>query len=619
LKRLWQNKHLLGFAAVIAAGAAISVVAGFTGFASRVDNGAYDYWTSVFPPAPWQPESVVVAIDEETLRQFGGMRSERTILARTLELIATAQPAAVALDVILADAGDQAENGLLELAMRKTRNLVLPCDLTAQGWEDPLPEFRKWAVGVGHVGADKNAFDGVSRRIQLEQVAGIDRRWALSLVAFQASRGRAPIIESPTDIEVAGMRIPASRKSGNRPMLIRYPQAGPVVSVADLMRDPNLPGTLRGRTVFLGITALTAAVDRLTTPSGQAIPGVEVHRDAFETMAHGAFLTPVGDGTVVEVCLLLAIAAGVVFWFRGGWPAYLVAGLILILGHSIPVLMFRYGSVFPYFASVSAAWLPVVGGASYRYFLVRRQLRDSESDRARYRQAIHFVTHEMRTPLTAIQGTSELMGRYNLAEDKRKQLSQMINSESKRLARMIQTFLDVERLNEGQVELKREPFAVRDVVTTCLDRVGPVADRKQIRIHTGEMGSEVVTGDRELMEYAVYNLLTNAVKYSPAETDVYVSAERSGTHMRVSVKDQGIGMDDKELRNIFKKFYRTKKAEASGEMGTGIGLSIVEQIVKEHGGRMDVTSKPGQGSTFTMILPCHAEASVDVVSTSKRI
>ena len=78
---------------------------------------------------------------------------------------------------------------------------------------------------------------------------------------------------------------------------------------------------------------------------------------------------------------------------------------------------------------------------------MRRALRTAENDRQRYQQAIHFVTHEMRTPLTAIQGSSELMGRYNLSEEKRKQMADMINQESKRLARMIQTFLDVERLS----------------------------------------------------------------------------------------------------------------------------------------------------------------------------
>jgi len=97
-------------------------------------------------------------------------------------------------------------------------------------------------------------------------------------------------------------------------------------------------------------------------------------------------------------------------------------------------------------------------------------------------------------------------------------------------------------------------------------------------------------------------LLTNAVKYSPAETEIHVSAIVSGGELRLAVRDQGIGMDAQELKSIFKKFYRTKRAEASGEVGTGIGLSIVEQIVSHHHGRMEVTSEPGKGSCFIIIL-----------------
>jgi signal transduction histidine kinase len=209
----------------------------------------------------------------------------------------------------------------------------------------------------------------------------------------------------------------------------------------------------------------------------------------------------------------------------------------------------------------------------------------------------------MRSPLTAIQGSSELMGRYNLNDAKRKQMADMINAESKRLARMIQTFLDIERLTDGQMELRSEIFNAAAVIEPCLDRARPLAERKQIEFRVGELEPATLNGDRELMEYAVYNLLTNAVKYSPAETIVTVSAHRDHNQLRLSVQDQGIGMDEKELRSIFEKFYRTRKAEASGEAGTGIGLSIVEQIVHHHGGRMEVTSTPGKGSCFTMILP----------------
>src|SRR6185295_3925752 len=189
-----------------------------------------------------------------------------------------------------------------------------------------------------------------------------------------------------------------------------------------------------------------------------------------------------------------------------------------------------------------------------------------------------------------------------MGDDKRKQMAEMINSESKRLARMIQTFLDVERLSEGEMELKHEPFDAGLLVLTCLDRARPLADRKQIVIHCDEPVEATLNGDKELMEYAFYNLLTNAIKYSEAESRVWIESQATGGELRLSVRDEGIGMDAKELRQIFTKFYRTKKAEASGEAGTGIGLSIVDQIVRNHGGRMEVESEPGAGSCFTMVL-----------------
>ena len=117
-----------------------------------------------------------------------------------------------------------------------------------------------------------------------------------------------------------------------------------------------------------------------------------------------------------------------------------------------------------------------------------------------------------------------------------------------------------------------------------------------------------LVGDRELMEYAFYNLLTNAIKYSPQRTQVTVTAWHGEGRVRVAVQDQGIGMDQKEVRQIFQKFYRTRRAEQSGESGTGIGLSIVEQIVAQHGGTIEVKSRPGEGSCFTLVLPAPVSA-----------
>ncbi len=591
------------YAAVLAGCFAAGIVLSLSPPARRVDNIAYDWMLAHRARADWQPHSVVVAIDEDTLGREKGMRAIRSILADVINRVNAAEPAAVADDVLLADATDDAAgNAALEIALRDTKRLILPCDLiNVQGalrWENPLPEFMHPGVERGHVFREQDVEDGVNRWVPLAEVAQNQQRWALALETFAAARG-AQITENPPDgIQAGDVFIPA-RQSDQYQLWIRYLQRPlPMVSAMHIDEHRDL---LRGKAVFVGITALSAARDRPVTPLGE-IPGVELHAQIYETIAHGDFLIPARNDVEFVLCAMLAAAAGLIFALRSGWLAYALAAVVMALSAWIPVEFFDHDRIFPFFEPVFTAWISVGAAATFQYFFVRRQLRKSESERTRYQQALHWAAHEMRTPLTAIQGSSEIMTRYPLPEAKRHELSAMINSESKRLARMIQTFLDIERLADGQMEMKREPFAAAEVVETCLKRAQPIADRKNMRVFVDNAVEGTIHGDRELMEYALYNLLTNAVKYSPVETEIHVSSEIRGAELRLSVRDQGMGMDEKELKNIFKKFYRTKRAEASGEKGTGIGLSIVDQIVTHHGGRMEVTSEPGKGSCFTMIV-----------------
>jgi signal transduction histidine kinase len=601
-----------GYAAVLLAVFVFSVLLSWLPLASAIDGDAYDWLFRLHPEDKAGESAVVLAIDEQTLNQTGDMRHIRRTLADTLNRIAPAKPAAVAIDVILAGEADTAEDQALESALSATPNVVLGAEILpgANAWEEPTPRFANHAASVGHLHAEP---DPVSRVLPLEKAVGHVRHWAMALEAFRLVKG-AQIVESPDDIEVAGLLIPGKHVEG-RPLYVRYRDL-PVIPVRSLQNEPKLLERLKGKAVFIGVTALSGARDRLTTPMGETISGVEIHANAFATLADGRFLTPVSTGVVLLTSLLLVAGAGAAFAFLTGWPAYLAAAGVIVISHAVPHLAFRSGYVFAYASPVAAAWFASGVAAAWQYFVVRRQLHKSESDKARYQQAIHFVTHEMRSPLTAIQGSSEMMGRYNLNDEKRKQMAAMINSESKRLARMIQTFLDIERLTEGDAEIRSEPFEFPALVESCVMRARVLGERKQIAIEVGHVEALTLKGDRELMEYALYNLLTNAVKYSPAATKVTVEAMHDATSVRLAVRDQGIGMDAQELKNIFKKFYRTRRAETSGEVGTGIGLSLVEQIVAHHGGKMEVTSTPGEGSCFTMVLPRGIIASVPAPTVS---
>jgi signal transduction histidine kinase len=603
------------YMALLAGAFALSLVASWA--AVQVDDMAYDWFFRLYRPAPWQTETALLAIDEESLAVTHGLRNLRAPLAQALEIVAAAHPRAVAIDIILTDPSDEPTDAALERAFSREPHLVLSSKLLASGprWEEPLPRFARWAAGIGHVHAEPDRLDSVSRALPLEKQGGRVRRWALALETLRVSRGAA-ITESPDDLRVGKVVIPARIEDG-RAMRIRYvpPNMDPIpsVSLVRLLADPALAARFSGKVVFVGVTDQAVVHDWLFTPYSHSIPvmGLEIHANAFETMAQQRFLTDAPEWAVVGFSALLVAGAGAAFGLAPLWLAYLIALLLLAAAHVTPYLAFTRGEVFSFATPVASAWFGSVTAAAWQHLVVRRRLRRAEADRARYQQTMHFVTHEMRTPLTAIQGSSELMTRFALPADKRQQMAELINAESKRLGRMIEIFLNVERLSAGEVELRRENFPVAAMVEACLGRARPLAERKQIRVNVEPLDAALVlTGDRELMEYAFYNLVTNAIKYSPQRTEVSIGARREDHRVRVWVRDQGIGMDQKEIRNIFKKFYRTKRAEQSGEKGTGIGLSIVEQIIAQHGGTIEVASRPGEGSCFTLVLPPGAPAVV---------
>ncbi len=598
-------KPAVAYAALLAA-ALLAALAASAQFGAPLNNWAYDGIFRAHQPPAWQPESALLAIDERTLAGIpGDLRGIREPLARGLRLAAAAQPKAIALDLILENETTPAQDAALSSALASIPNVVLASPLLADGWGEPRPDFRGAAIGHVNAPVDK---DGITRAITLSKHFGRKRYWALALEAFRLAR-HADIVEDPDSLHVGGLIIPSP--APGRPMRVRFLPADmqiPEVPLNQLLEDPSRADVFRGKVVFVGVTAQTEH-DTVIAPNSneRPTPGVQFNAEVFETLARGTFLTDVPGFWVLLLAVFWVAAEGLVFRYFQGWTAYASGALVLAASMAAPSAFFIAGRVLPFTASAFPGWLGFLTAGGYYHLVVRRRLTRSEAERARYQQAMHFVTHEMRTPLSAIQGSSELISRFSLTEEKRKQLSQLINSESKRLARMVEIFLNVERLSAGQMELKHEIIDVAGTVEICVVRTLPLAERKHIGIHLEPIPAGIeVTGDRELMEYACYNLLTNAVKYSPQQTEVTVTAALEGGHVRIAVRDQGIGMDQKEVKQIFRKFYRTRKAEESGEAGTGIGLSIVQQIVEQHGGGIEVTSKPGVGSCFTLVLPATA-------------
>ncbi len=613
---LRQNKLRLLLAAVIVASVVLGMALSWTALGRQFDNYAYDFLFRALQPEPWDATSIILAIDEPTLAKYGGNAGIRGALAAGLERILPAKPGAVAVDVVLAENGLPDADARLERAFAATPNLVLPAYILRDGtWENPIPRFAAHAAAIGQVHASLDKFDSVSREAPLMKAGGRIRRWSLALEAFHVRVG-GTILESPEELVVGGIHIPSTLKDAfvdGRMLRIRYPPVKmggiPHVSVAELDANPALAAKFSRKTVFVGVTAQASGDNRITPYSNtEPVPGIEINASEYETIARRMFLVDARWLAVTAVSLALASLVGLAFALTSGtrpdWIANASAVAVLAASQAVPAFAFTRSTVWPWLPGTLSVVFAVAGSAFWRQMVVRRALNQADAEKTRYQRAMQFVTHEMRTPLTAIQGSSELISRYGaMPEAKRKQMAEMINAESKRLARMIETFLSVERLSAGQMEMKQERFALADVVDACVARARAYAERKSIEIDVQSIAHCELQGDRELMEYAIYNLLTNAVKYSPERTRVTLSCEDGkGDRVHLAIQDQGIGMDKKEVRRVFEKFYRTKSAEQSGELGTGIGLSIVEQIVTQHGGTIQVESEPGKGSRFTLVL-----------------
>src|ERR1700737_2811092 len=219
-------------------------------------------------------------------------------------------------------------------------------------------------------------------------------------------------------------------------------------------------------------------------------------------------------------------------------------------------------------------------------------------------EVMTLVTHELRTPLTAIQGMSEVLTQFDVDPLRRREMHAAINEEAKRLARMIDEYLNVTRLEARARPLRKMPLRVEAIVERVVLLLNPLGATRNIRITCKfEVALPVINADPDLLAQAVTNVLANAVKYSPQDKEVRISVRRDGNDVLIEFADSGYGIGPEHVKRIFDKFYRVPRAESADEPGTGLGLTLVREIVESHGGQVTVRSKLGRGSTFTLRLP----------------
>ena len=221
---------------------------------------------------------------------------------------------------------------------------------------------------------------------------------------------------------------------------------------------------------------------------------------------------------------------------------------------------------------------------------------------------VSSVSHDLKTPLALIQLFAETLELGRLKNtDRAQEYYRIINSEARKLTRLINNLLDFSKIEAGLRHYRREPVDLGVLVTRVIEALGSQFQHNQFTVTLKVApGEKTVLVDPEAAEQALENLLSNAMKYSPEHRDVLVDVDAIDGYGRVRVSDRGIGIAPRLQRRIFRKFYRIQTDAGSGPQGTGLGLAIVEHVMRGHGGFVRVDSEPGHGSTFTLHFPLYA-------------
>jgi two-component system sensor histidine kinase KdpD len=228
-----------------------------------------------------------------------------------------------------------------------------------------------------------------------------------------------------------------------------------------------------------------------------------------------------------------------------------------------------------------------------------------ESERLRSLM-IDSITHELRTPLTAIKASATtllLPGSLNSADSH--ELLTVIDEEADRLNRLVAEAVEMAQLDTQEVHMTFLPVPLQDVVQSALETCAGVLSDHQLTLRIPQL--PLVLADADFIQKVLCNLLENAAKYSPKQTPIFISAERRGDTIALSVADRGMGIDLSEQGLIFDRFYRASM-QSQQTSGTGMGLAISRAILEAHHGTLNVTSQLGEGSVFTFTLPIAPQA-----------
>lgn len=248
---------------------------------------------------------------------------------------------------------------------------------------------------------------------------------------------------------------------------------------------------------------------------------------------------------------------------------------------------------------------------------ITEQVQDRKNAEQANRSKDEFLamlSHELRTPLNAILGWSRMMNEDQLPEDAKKRAVETIQRNVLVQSQLIDDILDVSRITSGKLKLETQPTELAPVIEEAIETAMPAVNAKKIRLEKIlDTGSCIISGDPNRLQQIVWNLLANAVKFTPKGGRIQIRLERVNSHVEIIVTDNGIGISPEIMPHIFERFTQADSTTTRRHGGLGLGLAIVRHLVEMHGGMVEAESEgEGRGTTFTVSLPLISLRSIDI-------
>lgn len=237
--------------------------------------------------------------------------------------------------------------------------------------------------------------------------------------------------------------------------------------------------------------------------------------------------------------------------------------------------------------------------------ILNGKTEQSKRDKEKLQSLVSDISHQVKAPAANLKLYLELLSRPDLDGEKRREFLQLSTAQAEKLEFLMNALVKMSRLETGLISFEKKKIPLADVIAGGLAQISPAAERKKLDVQVNCPDGIFAFCDQKWTSEAVFNLLDNAVKYTPSSGSVTVSADRNEFYVQIRIKDSGKGIPESEQAKIFGRFYRSEAAKA--QEGLGIGLFLARNIIQEQGGFLSVRSKPPHGAEFIINLPVESE------------